>query len=47
VWNKFFKDLDLWEEIEKDVRRTRSDINFFIEAVDKSKNLNKDQLKKQ
>lgn len=47
MWNKFFKDLELWEEIEKDVRRTRSDISFFIEAVDKAKNLNKEQLKKQ
>ena len=40
-------DQELWEEIEKDVRRTRSDISFFIEAVDKNKNLNKEQLKKQ
>ena len=39
-------DQELWEEIEKDVRRTRSDISFFIEAVDKNKNLNKEQLKK-
>lgn len=46
-WNIFFKDLELWEEIEKDVRRTRSDISFFIEAVDSSKNHDKDQLKRQ
>jgi hypothetical protein len=45
-WNKFFKDLELWEEIEKDVRRTRSDMTFFIEAVDRSKNKDKDQLRK-
>jgi hypothetical protein len=42
MWNKFFRDLELWEEIEKDVRRTRSDISFFIEAVDKSKSLDKE-----
>jgi hypothetical protein len=34
LWNKFFKDQELWEEIEKDVKRTRSDMIFFIEAVD-------------
>ncbi len=38
LWNQFFKDQELWEEIEKDVRRTRSDISFFIEAVDRHKN---------
>jgi len=38
LWNQFFKDQELWEEIEKDVRRTRSDISFFIEAVDRNKN---------
>jgi TBC1 domain family member 13 len=47
MWNKFFKDLDLWEEIEKDVRRTRSDMTFFIEAVDRTKNKDKQQLMKQ
>jgi hypothetical protein len=34
LWNKYFKDQELWEEIEKDVKRTRSDISFFFEAVD-------------
>ena len=42
LWNKFFNDQELWDEIEKDVRRTRSDMTFFIEAVDRHKNLNKD-----
>jgi hypothetical protein len=46
MWNKFFKDLELWEEIEKDVRRTRSDMTFFIEAVDRTKNKDKEQLRK-
>lgn len=40
-------DQELWEEIEKDVRRTRSDMTFFIEAVDSNKNHHKDQLLKQ
>eukprot|EP00826_Nyctotherus_ovalis_P046976 TRINITY_DN5350_c0_g5_i2.p1 TRINITY_DN5350_c0_g5~~TRINITY_DN5350_c0_g5_i2.p1 ORF type:complete len:420 (+),score=110.05 TRINITY_DN5350_c0_g5_i2:71-1330(+) len=26
---------DLWEDVEKDIRRTRSDVAFFIEPVDK------------
>jgi len=30
MWNKFFKDLDLWEENEKEVCRTQSDMAFFI-----------------
>lgn len=47
IWSKFFKDQDLWEEIEKDVRRTRSDMTFFIEAVDKAKSRDKEQLKRQ
>ena len=46
MWNKFFKDMELWEEIEKDVRRTRSDMTFFIDAVDKNKNVDQEQLKK-
>ena len=46
LWKKFFKDQELWDEIEKDVRRTRSDMTFFVEAVDNHKNIYKDQLKK-
>jgi len=33
-WNKFFKDQDLWDEIEKDVKRTRTDLSFFYKAVE-------------
>jgi hypothetical protein len=29
VWNTFFKDQELWDEIEKDVKRTRTDMDFF------------------
>jgi hypothetical protein len=35
-WNKFFKDQDIWDEIEKDVKRTRTDMQFFYQAVDKT-----------
>ena len=34
VWNTYFKDQELWDEIEKDVKRTRSDMNFFYLALD-------------
>ena len=34
-WFKYFKDNVLRDEIDKDVRRTRSDIGFFFQAVDK------------
>lgn len=46
LWNKYFKDQELWEEIEKDIKRTRSDIMFFFEPVDPEKNdqSNKEQL---
>ena len=28
-YNKLFKDQDLWEDIEKDTKRTRSEMDFF------------------
>lgn len=37
-WNKFYSDKTLWEEIEKDVKRTRVEIAFFMMAVDPSRN---------
>ena len=46
-WSTFFKDQDLWDEIEKDVKRTRTDLNFFYKAVDARKNSQLDQLLKQ
>ena len=46
-WKKFFTDQELWEEIEKDVRRTRSDMTFFTEAVHADQSHLRDQLKKQ
>lgn len=38
VWNTFFKDQELWDEIEKDVKRTRREMNYFYRAVDETLN---------
>ena len=32
-WKQHFDDKALWEEIEKDVKRTRKELSFFIMAV--------------
>lgn len=37
-WNALFKDLELWDEIEKDTRRTRSEMSFFLEKTDPPSN---------
>ena len=34
VWNTFFKDQEIWDEIEKDVKRTRTEMNHFHLATD-------------
>ena len=34
-WKKFFADTELWEEIEKDTKRTRSDMHFFLSPTNK------------
>lgn len=39
VWNTFFKDQEIWDEIEKDVKRTRTDMYYFQKAVDSSRNI--------
>ena len=46
-WHKFFQDQDLWDEIEKDVKRTRTDLSFFYKAVDETQNFHVDRLMKQ
>lgn len=43
VWNTFFKDQELWDEIEKDVKRTRRELNFFCRTLDESKNTEENQ----
>eukprot|EP01017_Pseudomicrothorax_dubius_P037041 TRINITY_DN5379_c0_g1_i1.p1 TRINITY_DN5379_c0_g1~~TRINITY_DN5379_c0_g1_i1.p1 ORF type:complete len:411 (+),score=70.39 TRINITY_DN5379_c0_g1_i1:160-1392(+) len=32
-WKTFFEDLELWDMIEKDTKRTRSDMNFFLQPT--------------
>ena len=46
-WGRYFNDLELWNEIEKDVRRTRTDLNFFTDAYDPAKRKFKEQLARQ
>mmetsp|Transcript_22594 Transcript_22594/g.22435 ORF Transcript_22594/g.22435 Transcript_22594/m.22435 type:complete len:211 (+) Transcript_22594:170-802(+) len=33
VWAQFHKDREIWEEIEKDVKRTRNEIALFVRAI--------------
>ena len=48
-WSRYFNDQELWTEIEKDVRRTRTDLNYFCNAYDPSENTreNQEQLRRQ
>jgi len=34
TWKQYYDDKLLWEEIEKDVKRTRVELAFFMQAVD-------------
>lgn len=44
MWNIFFKDQELWDEIEKDVKRTRTDMNFFYLALDETRCVSNNDL---
>lgn len=46
VWNTFFKDQEIWDEIEKDVKRTRTDMSYFYLAVDKNRNRSAEDLQR-
>ena len=46
LWSQYFQDQEIWVEIEKDIKRTRVDMGFFIDARDPSKRHLKDQLKR-
>ena len=37
-WKQHFDDKNLWEEIEKDVKRTRKELAFFILSVNPDRN---------
>jgi len=46
LWNQYFLDNVIWQEIEKDIRRTRTDMKFFMDAFDEKDRSNTEQLKK-
>lgn len=37
-WKQYYDDRHLWEEIEKDVKRTRVELAFFMQAIDPTRN---------
>ena len=43
-WKQFYDDKNLWDEIEKDVKRTRQDVAFFHQAIDPTKNSEVERL---
>jgi hypothetical protein len=49
TWYRYFEDQEVLDEIEKDVKRTRSEISFFGRPVDQklSTEENEPRLKKQ
>ena len=42
TWKQYYDDKLLWEEIEKDVKRTRVELAFFMQAVDPGRNSSSD-----
>lgn len=45
VWKRFYDDKLIWEEIEKDVKRTRVELSFFYQALDSNRNSMDDQTR--
>ena len=45
TWKQYYDDKALWEEIEKDVKRTRVELAFFMQAVDPSRNSAEDMAR--
>jgi hypothetical protein len=45
TWNKFYSDKQIWEEIEKDVKRTRVEMAFFMMAVDPERSTAEDMIR--
>lgn len=33
MWTGYFEDMEIWEEIEKDVKRTRTEMQYFGKAL--------------
>jgi hypothetical protein len=46
VWYNLFRDQDMMEEIQKDVRRTRQEIGFFIKPLNINRELTDEERKK-
>ena len=42
AWKQYYDDKLQWEEIEKDVKRTRVELAFFMQAVDPNRNTQED-----
>lgn len=38
TWKRYYDDKLQWEEIEKDVKRTRVELAFFMQAIDPNRN---------
>jgi len=34
IWNQYHEDREIWEEIEKDIKRTRNEIGYFTRPVE-------------
>lgn len=43
-WNHYFKDLELLDEIKKDVRRTRAQMSFFFMPADKTIHVTNEEI---
>lgn len=44
-WNQYYSDKILWEEIEKDVKRTRVEMAFFMMAVDPERSSSEEMIR--
>ena len=42
TWKQYYDDKALWEEIEKDVKRTRVELAFFMQSIDPNRNSRED-----
>lgn len=45
MWYNLFRDQDMMEEIQKDVRRTRQEIGFFIKPLKLNRELSEQERK--
>ena len=45
TWKRYYDDKNLWEEIEKDVKRTRVELAFFMQAIDPNRHSAEDMAR--